>query len=147
MPSRTTPASAETLEPVELHALAIAAKRASKVRDALDEGERQRVDFRVRVHGHVDVAGASTANVRDSVKPATVLALVLDALGPKTTDKAVEGAVAACAAFVAGGEEPEASHEARLAADALLERCSRLSVQSRRGAVAGEVTVERLRGR
>jgi hypothetical protein len=80
----------KSLRPLELHALAIAAKDSKKVRDALAPGLSQRVDLTVKIVGTIDVANDQTAHVKDKPDLGEVLAVVLGTLTPKMRTAAVE---------------------------------------------------------
>jgi hypothetical protein len=146
--------SAETLSPLELHAIALAvAKQAAKSRDKLDCERGQEVDVSVRVHGTLDVQTGATYNVSKKPSLEDVLAVVLFTLTRAARAKMFETLVDHFERLASqlGPAAPEPDPElTAIPADAvdqakdLIERMSRSETQDRRGAVTGQLQIERL---
>ena len=139
-----TAASDTGLEPLELHALAKAARKLDQVRDRLKVGEAQPVDFTVRIRGVVSVA-ADTASTTREVAPADkLLAAVIEFIQPRARVVLLREVKKRFESFAGGGELPPASDAAIDLADDLLLAASREQQRPKRGNVtaAVEVTLE-----
>lgn len=132
------------LSPLELHALAHVAKGATKVRDMLDVGEAQEVDFMVHIHGAMNVGAGQTQNVNELPKPGTMLALVLAELKPVELGRVCKRMAQIFESFVASGEEPEVSEGAKGLAASLIEAHTHRTTRDVRGSVTAAVRHDRL---
>ncbi|MGE0605531.1 MAG: hypothetical protein AB7O62_00290 [Pirellulales bacterium] len=132
------------LNALELHALAHLGKGAAKVRDALEVGDAQPVDFCLRVSGAVNVGEGQTQGRTCTPKPLTMLALVLAALKPEELQRVTKQVGKQCAGFVESGEEPLVTAPAHDLACALLECSTHPTTCQVRGNVTAAVRMERL---
>jgi hypothetical protein len=135
----------ETLTPLEFHALARAAKKAPDVREFLEVGDGQEVDFKIRVRGTINVAAGQTVMV--PVKPTAdeILPIVLASLGPANRQRVFDALVDIYPRREAVNLPLEAEHLAKTALGLL----TRQREQPRNGNVTGTIVIEPLsqRGR
>lgn len=128
------------LTPLELTALAIAGKDAKKLREQLADGLEQAVDFTVRVHGQVHVAGEAMATVTVTPKLDELLPVIFGAVGPETRAKIAD--------WLHGYAHKTNSYEVAPAvadeAKRVLAGLGRKVPQARAGAVTGIVTISRV---
>jgi hypothetical protein len=127
--------------PIELFALARAAKAAEKVRDHLEEGTTAEVDVKLRLKGMLQI-GMNEIRER-SVKPELVnlLGMILEFLpsgGRRKLEKKLDSAFSLADASC----WPECVPEMRILAEQAIARWSRKDEHVQRGAVTGVVTVE-----
>ena len=130
---------AKECEPLELHALNQVAKQATKVRDRLEPGQAQMVDFTVRITGAMNVGDSQSGKSAERLEAAKIVALVFAALGPRKMTDVIEHAHRACTAFVNGGAEPEVDADCLARAEDLLKTISREVVAPKRGNVTGAI--------
>lgn len=124
------------MTPEQLHALAIAAKPASKVRDKL-KPRKHRIDFTVRLHGELVVNADTTQASTSSVPAAELLAGVLAHFGPRKRKSVVDEILAARAAKGYKLEESATDEAARL-----IRETQTKGTATKRGAVTGKLTAE-----
>lgn len=127
------------LSPLELHALALAAKPAAKCRDDLAPAPGQPVDFVVRIRGEITVGDAQTATVTKKPDAETILAHVFATMTKAGQAKAFEH----LASLADLDELPAAAPAAVTLARQALETLAVETQQTRRGNVTGQLTVER----
>lgn len=125
-----------SLTPQQLHALAVAAKPASKVRDDLKEGHNYRIDFAVRVKGTLSVGATQPTSSATKLDPLLLLAAVLDRLGPRKCKTVVTELLATLA-----GKKLVVSEEATKQATRLVDSTTVTSSGTKRGNVTGEIEV------
>lgn len=123
------------LDPAQLHALAIAAKPASKQRKNLSVGTHV-IDCVVRLQGEVVVSGDQTVVVTKKAGADKLLAAVLGATTKATAKRIVS-------TLLEGGparlEPADDSFEAKLAAK-LIDETSTETQVTRNGSVSGKIT-------
>lgn len=127
------------LSPLELHALAIAAKPAAKCRDDLAPGSDQAVDFVVRVRGQLTVGDTQTAIVTKKPDAETILAHVFATMTKAGQAKAFEH----LASLADLDELPAADSAAVTLARQAIQTLALETQQPRRGNVTGQLSVER----
>ncbi len=132
----------KAIEPLELHALARASKDAAKVRDALQPGLSQPVDFTVRIWGTIDVSNEQTYSITKKPDLKEVLAVVLGTLKPKDRTAAVEQVLAR---LKHPRPEIELSPEWLGFVESIESELSQQQEQVRRGSVTGTLEVEVLK--
>jgi len=137
-------AASTDLTPIELAALARAAKAAEKTRDQLEDGATADVDVTVRLHGTLQVGLPAVMERR--VKPDLVLvvALVLEALGAgerRKLEKKLDGWFDVYRR-VDSIEWPESAPEMRILAEQAVARWSQKEERGQRGAVTGVIVAE-----
>lgn len=120
------------LTPAQLHALALVAKGASKVRDKL-VAQDYPVDFGVQISGVVTVSGDQTVTLSTKPSAVDVIASLLSEWGPK---KRIEIASAVSAEKLAA-----VTPEQRLLATEIFDRLAIQAPTTRRGSVAGKLDV------
>ncbi|TWU66457.1 hypothetical protein [Crateriforma conspicua] len=122
-----------SLTPVQLHALTVAGKPASKVRDKLVAGKTYRIDLTVRIHGTLVVGHPEQVAVDKKACPKQLLAAVLSNLGPRKRKSLVDE-------LIASNEKPDP--KAVQEAERLIRETAKTTMQNRRGAVTGKLTAE-----
>ncbi|MEP0344345.1 hypothetical protein [Rhodopirellula bahusiensis] len=125
------------LTPQQLHALAVAAKPAGKVRDKLVDGKKCRIDFTVRVHGELIVNNGTTHAGSSAAPSIDLLAGVLAEFGPRKR-KAVVDAILKDRSEK-GYKIDEAATEQ---AQRLIESTKTATTVKKRGAVTGKLNLE-----
>lgn len=129
--------SSTDLTPQQLHALALAAKPAGKVRDQLVEGKKSRIDFTVRVHGELVVNNSVTQASSSAAPSIDLLAGVLAEFGPRKRKAVVDAILKARSEK--GYKIDEAATEQ---AKRLVESTKTSKTVTKRGAVTGKLQLE-----
>lgn len=128
------------LTPQQLHAIAIAGKRAADVRDQL-ETKAYRVDFGVQVTGQLIVSDSQTVASTAAIRGELLIAALLEQFGPRKR-KAIVSKLIADADRIRGAKEVEASATAE--AERLIRETIIRGTQTRRGAVTGKFDLQLL---
>jgi hypothetical protein len=137
----TAVASESDLSPLEMHALAKSARKLTELRDRLEVGDAQPVDFTVRIRGVVSVAGDSSSTARETAAADKVLAAVLAQIKPRARAVLAHAVKDCFAGYGAGGELPAIDEAAIDLADDLLRAASREINKAKRGNVSAAVEV------
>lgn len=122
------------LTPQQLHGIAVAGKRAQKLRSKLEPGHTYRLDFLVRIKGDLSVGTDQPNMTYTKADACELLAKVLTALGPRKCKSVVD-------AILCTPQTP--------AIDAAIEQAKRLVSETttekkttKRGNVTGKITAE-----
>lgn len=130
------------LSPLEVHALMISGKKATKKRDHLVAGKDQGVDVTVRVHGTIDVGEAQSQPTTETPGAEDVLALILNKLPDEMRTRAVRAVVRLYGPYRKGQDAPTITGTVKKQAEALLASLSRAATRPVRGNVVGKLQVE-----
>ena len=134
------PIDPSQLEPIELFAIRQIGKKADDLRDRLEVGADQAVDFTLRVKGVMYVApNCPGVQSTEAPKADYLLALVLDAIGPSKVQEITPLIVTHLAKYRKKGELPELPDTATHLAEDLQRACERPCVKSRKGNVTGAI--------
>lgn len=128
------------MSPEQLHALAIAAKGAGKVRKSLTEGKTTKVSFDVHVEGDLIVNHGATCTATKAYPVNDLLALVLSKFGPRKRKAIVDELIAEVAAMSKSKEAPVIDDKSIDQAARLITETATKGTASRSGAVTGNIT-------
>jgi hypothetical protein len=132
------------LSALEYHALKIeAGKRAEKLRDQLEVGQGQTIDFTCRITGAIGVGDNTEFDTEIKPVLVDVLAVLLAEAG-ETRRQTIAATLEKAYAGLIDGAAPAVAEEAITAAKAILTRLAHKQKTQRRGAVTGSLKIERI---